>query len=132
MPALFRSILIAAVAALLIPGAAFAGLGQPSPWEIGLQGSATPVMDDIVWFHDILLWLIFAIAGFVLALGLGRGAARLDCGRPGQDQPVGARPVGARPPSVPRGFTALVVQDPNGAGCPAAHGYRPSGACCSF
>src|SRR5580704_6439545 len=69
MPALFRSILIAAVAAaLLIPGAAFAGLGQPSPWEIGLQGSATPVMDDIVWFHDILLWVIFAIAAFVLAL----------------------------------------------------------------
>jgi cytochrome c oxidase subunit II len=69
MPALFRSILIAAVAAaLLIPGAAFAGLGQPSPWEIGLQGSATPVMDDIVWFHNILLWVIFAIAAFVLVL----------------------------------------------------------------
>jgi cytochrome c oxidase subunit 2 len=69
MPALFRSILIAAIAAaLLIPGAAFAGLGQPSPWEIGLQGSATPVMDDIVWFHNILLWVIFAIAGFVLVL----------------------------------------------------------------
>jgi cytochrome c oxidase subunit II len=69
MPALFRSMLIAAVAAaLLIPGAAFAGLGQPSPWQIGLQGSATPVMDDIVWFHDILLWVIFAIAAFVLVL----------------------------------------------------------------
>jgi cytochrome c oxidase subunit 2 len=69
MPALFRSILIAAVAAaLLIPGVAFAGLGQPSPREIGLQGSATPVMDDIVWFHDILLWVIFAITAFVLAL----------------------------------------------------------------
>jgi cytochrome c oxidase subunit 2 len=69
MPALFRSFLIAAVAAaLLIPGAAFAGLGQPSPWEIGLQGSATPVMDDIVWFHNILLWVIFAIAAFVLVL----------------------------------------------------------------
>jgi cytochrome c oxidase subunit 2 len=69
MPALFRPILIAAVAAaLLIPGVAFAGLGQPSPWEIGLQGSATPVMDDIVWFHDILLWVILAIVAFVLAL----------------------------------------------------------------
>jgi cytochrome c oxidase subunit 2 len=69
MPALFRPILIAAVAAaLLIPGVAFAGLGQPSPWEIGLQGSATPVMDDIVWFHNILLWVIFAIVAFVLVL----------------------------------------------------------------
>ncbi len=69
MPALFRPILIAAIAAaLLIPGAAFAGLGQPSPWEIGLQGAATPVMEDIVWFHNILLWVIFAITAFVLAL----------------------------------------------------------------
>ena len=69
MPALFRSILIAAGAASLLPsGIAFAGLGQPSPWQIGLQGSATPVMDDIVWFHNLLLWLIFAIATFVLVL----------------------------------------------------------------
>lgn len=47
---------------------ALAGTGQPSPWQIGLQGSATPVMDDIVWFHDFLLWVIFAISVFVLAL----------------------------------------------------------------
>jgi cytochrome c oxidase subunit 2 len=49
-------------------GAAWAGYGQPSPWELGLQGSATPVMDDIVWFHNFLLWLIIAIALFVLVL----------------------------------------------------------------
>jgi len=49
-------------------GVAWAGLGQPSPWELGLQQSASPVMDDIVWFHDFLLWLIAAIALFVLAL----------------------------------------------------------------
>ncbi len=48
--------------------AAQAGLGQPSPWELGLQGSASSVMDDIVWFHDFLLWLIVAITVFVLAL----------------------------------------------------------------
>src|SRR4029079_1729936 len=29
---------------------------------------ATPVMDDIIWFHDFLLWVITAIAVFVLAL----------------------------------------------------------------
>ncbi|HEU4358396.1 MAG TPA: cytochrome c oxidase subunit II [Xanthobacteraceae bacterium] len=45
-----------------------AGLGQPSPWQLGLQQSATPVMDDIIWFHDFLLYIITAIAGFVLAL----------------------------------------------------------------
>src|SRR5271154_6887739 len=69
MPALSRTIAIAALAAaLLIPaGAAFAGLGQPSPWQIGLQQSATPVKDDIVWFHDLLLWVIGGITLFVPA-----------------------------------------------------------------
>src|SRR5437764_15414314 len=47
---------------------ALAGLGQPSPWQLGLQQSATPVMDNIIWFHDFLLYIITAIAGFVLAL----------------------------------------------------------------
>ena len=49
-------------------GVALAGLGQPTPWELGLQTSASPVMDDIVWFHDFLLWLTVAITLFVLAL----------------------------------------------------------------
>jgi cytochrome c oxidase subunit II len=49
-------------------GAALAGLGQPSEWQIGLQQSATPVMDNIVWFHDFLLYIITAITAFVLAL----------------------------------------------------------------
>ncbi len=70
MPVIFRTIAIAAIAtALLMPaGAAVAGLGQPSPWEMGLQQSGSPVMDDIVWFHDFLLWIIVAITAFVLAL----------------------------------------------------------------
>jgi cytochrome c oxidase subunit 2 len=49
-------------------GAAYAGLGQPSPWQLGLQQSATPVMDNIIWFHDFLLYIITAIALFVLLL----------------------------------------------------------------
>jgi cytochrome c oxidase subunit 2 len=47
---------------------AFAQDGQPHPWQLGLQASATPVMDDIIWFHDFLLYLITAITLFVLAL----------------------------------------------------------------
>ena len=39
---------------------ALAGLGQPSPWQLGFQQSATPVMDDIIWFHDFLLYIITA------------------------------------------------------------------------
>jgi len=49
-------------------GTAYAGLGQPSPWEIKLQQSATPVMENITWFHDFLLYIITAIVVFVLAL----------------------------------------------------------------
>jgi cytochrome c oxidase subunit II len=60
--------LVTGVTVLGFGGVAFAGLGQPTPWEIGLQQSATPVMDDIVWFHDILLWITAAIAVFVLLL----------------------------------------------------------------
>jgi cytochrome c oxidase subunit II len=49
-------------------GAALAGVGQPSPWQLGLQDAASPVMVDITWFHDFLLWIITAIAVFVLVL----------------------------------------------------------------
>ena len=65
-----RRILGFAVVASVIAatGAAFAGTGQPTPWEYTLQGSASPVMDNIIWFHNFLLWLITAITLFVLAL----------------------------------------------------------------
>lgn len=59
---------ITLVAILMGCEAALAGLGQPSPWQIGLQQSASPVMDNIIWFHDFLLYIITAIAGFVLVL----------------------------------------------------------------
>ena len=61
-------IMVCALLALVGAGAAMAGLGQPSPWQFGLQQSVTPVMDNIVWFHDFLLYIITAIAGFVLLL----------------------------------------------------------------
>jgi len=59
---------IAMVAILTGAEAALAGLGQPSPWQVGLQQSASPVMDNIIWFHDFLLYIITVIAGFVLVL----------------------------------------------------------------
>ncbi len=49
-------------------GAALAGLGQPSEWQLGLQQSVTEVMDRITWFHDVLLYIITAIVAFVLVL----------------------------------------------------------------
>ncbi len=61
---------IAAVLTVILASShlALAGTGQPSPWQMGFQGSVTPVMDDITWFHDFLLWIITAITLFVLAL----------------------------------------------------------------
>jgi cytochrome c oxidase subunit II len=61
---------IALTAATLIAGAgaAMAELGQPSPWQLGLQQAASPVMADIIDFHDYLLWVITAITLFVLVL----------------------------------------------------------------
>src|SRR6266576_742589 len=56
------------VATLAGAATALAGLGQPSPWQLGLQKPASPVMDNIIWFHDFLLYIITGIAGFVLVL----------------------------------------------------------------
>ena len=47
---------------------ASAQLGQPTNWQMNLQQSATPVMDEIVAFHTILLWVIALITAFVLVL----------------------------------------------------------------
>lgn len=60
--------LAAGAFALVAAGAAYAGLGQPTPWEYTLQESASPVMDNIQWFHNMLLWIITIITLFVLAL----------------------------------------------------------------
>ena len=60
--------LAAGAAAILPGGAALAGTGQPSPWQLGMQGSVTEVMDYTIWFHDILLTIITVITLFVLAL----------------------------------------------------------------
>jgi cytochrome c oxidase subunit 2 len=54
--------------ALAMSGSAFAELGQPAPWEYKLQEAATPVMEQITWFHNVLFWLITIITLFVLVL----------------------------------------------------------------
>jgi cytochrome c oxidase subunit 2 len=54
--------------ALAAGGAAFAELGQPAPWEYTLQEAASPVMEQIVSFHNWLLWIVTIITLFVLGL----------------------------------------------------------------
>jgi cytochrome c oxidase subunit 2 len=68
MLVLKRLAALAAMIGLVGGGSALAGVGQPSPWQLGFQQAATPVMDDIAWFHDFLLVIITAITLFVLAL----------------------------------------------------------------
>src|SRR5262245_42381749 len=65
---LFRVHAAAVGGLALAAGSALAGTGQPSPWQLGLQGSASPVMDNLVSFHNFLLVLITLIAAFVLGL----------------------------------------------------------------
>ena len=52
----------------LASGTALAELGQPAPWEMKLQEAASPVMENIVWFHNFLVVVITIITLFVLAL----------------------------------------------------------------
>lgn len=41
---------------------------EPQPWQLGMQAPATPVAEHLQDFHDVLLWITFAIAAFVLVL----------------------------------------------------------------
>jgi cytochrome c oxidase subunit II len=71
MQVLSRLIGVAAGALAVVMGgrAAFAQiLGQPHPKQLGFQQAATPVMEDIASFHDVLLVVISVITVFVLAL----------------------------------------------------------------
>jgi cytochrome c oxidase subunit II len=60
--------LVVAGVALVTGGVASAELGQPAPWEYKLQGAGSPVMEDIIAFHDGLLIVITVITLFVLGL----------------------------------------------------------------
>lgn len=74
---MFKGIAAKAFIALL-SAAGFAGAGiagatpamaaQPEPWQLGLQEAATPVMEQIQDFHNLLLVIITAI--MILVLGL--------------------------------------------------------------
>src|SRR5262245_52795972 len=58
----------AALAMLLLGSFAWAGMGQPSPGEMGMQGAATPVAEAIHAFYDWVNIIIVAITVFVMIL----------------------------------------------------------------
>jgi cytochrome c oxidase subunit 2 len=65
-----RVALGSAVAALMLGsgGAALAQTGQPAPWQMNFQTPVTNIAQDVVSFHNLLLWLITFISLFVLFL----------------------------------------------------------------
>ena len=60
--------LIPSAAAILLTAAVPASASQPRPWQMTFQPAATPVMEQIQSFNDLLFWIIVAITLFVLAL----------------------------------------------------------------
>jgi len=52
----------------LLGGMQSAFADQPEPWQMGFQPAATPVMEQIHSFHELLLYILVAITVFVLAL----------------------------------------------------------------
>ena len=61
-------IVLAGVVGLAVSGTAYAGDGQPSPWEMGFQKAATPIMEQITSFHTYVTIIITLIALFVMVL----------------------------------------------------------------
>ncbi len=59
---------VAVAAGWLAPGAALAGTGQPSPWQINFQGAASPIAENMLSFHNFVLVISTAIMLFVLVL----------------------------------------------------------------
>lgn len=60
----------AALAGVLGSGAALAApvVGEPHPWEMGLQPTYSPIGNEISRFNDLVLAVAFAIAGVVFVL----------------------------------------------------------------
>jgi cytochrome c oxidase subunit 2 len=63
-----RRLLGLTVAGMTLVAGGMALAAQPQPWEMTLQPAASPVMENIISFHTLLVWIITIITLFVLAL----------------------------------------------------------------
>jgi cytochrome c oxidase subunit 2 len=63
-----RRLLGLTVAGMTLVAGGMALAAQPQPWEMTLQPAASPVMENIISFHNLLLVIITVITLFVLAL----------------------------------------------------------------
>ncbi len=53
---------------MAVPGAALAQQGAPEPWAIGMRAAASPVQQNLIEFHNLLLWIIGGITLLVTVL----------------------------------------------------------------
>ena len=63
-----RRLLGLTVVGMALAAGGMALAAQPQPWEMTLQPAASPVMENIISFHNLLLVIITLITLFVLAL----------------------------------------------------------------
>src|SRR5665648_77269 len=56
-----------AMGSLALSGAALAEVGMATPWQMGFQKAATPIMEQITDFHTYVTIIITVIALFVTA-----------------------------------------------------------------
>ncbi|MGB3022942.1 MAG: cytochrome c oxidase subunit II [Methyloceanibacter sp.] len=68
MAILDRRLMFFGAGAVMAGGPAFAGDGQPTPWQMGFQEAASPIMEQITSFHNYVNFIIVFIALFVLGL----------------------------------------------------------------
>jgi cytochrome c oxidase subunit 2 len=64
----FASRFTAALLVTLAASPALAGTGQPSPWQINMQGAVTPIAEQMHGFNDFINAIMVVVVLFVLAL----------------------------------------------------------------
>ena len=64
---LYRRLLAALTIITALPGGAALAqvVGAPKPWEMAMQAGYSPVNDEIIWLHNIVLLIITLITLFV-------------------------------------------------------------------
>ena len=64
---LYRRLLAALTIITALPGGAALAqvVGAPKPWEMAMQAGYSPVKDEIIWLHNIVLLIITLITLFV-------------------------------------------------------------------
>jgi len=65
---IFKWLSTVMASAITVSSGGLALAAQPTPWQMGFQPAASPVMERVDGFHDFLLIVITLISVFVLAL----------------------------------------------------------------